>query len=63
MEEHDEKGISKQINEVSLLHSEENKPIILDKEKIDKQYVYRFFTRIIDIVGSSIGLILSSPLF
>lgn len=63
MEEHDEKGISKQIKEVSLLHSEENKPIILDKEKIDKQYVYRFFTRIIDIVGSSIGLILSSPLF
>lgn len=63
MEEYDEKGVSKQVKEVSLLHSEENKPIILDKEKINKQYVYRFFTRIIDIVGSSIGLILLSPLF
>ncbi|HFC9126683.1 TPA: sugar transferase [Enterococcus faecium] len=36
--------------------------IWLDKEKVEKRYIYLFFKRIIDIVGSIIGLILLSPL-
>ncbi len=34
----------------------------LDKEKVEKRYVYLFFKRMTDIVGSVIGLILASPL-
>lgn len=51
-------------NEVLLSSNSEVLPslVYLDKEKIEKRYIYLFFKRIIDIVGSIIGLILLSPL-
>ncbi|WP_420022104.1 sugar transferase [Candidatus Enterococcus willemsii] len=35
----------------------------IDREKVEKKYVYRFIKRIIDVLGSSIGLIVLSPIF
>lgn len=37
--------------------------IQLNKQKIDSKIIYRFFKRAIDILGSSIGLIVLLPLF
>lgn len=36
---------------------------ILDPESVEKRYIYLFIKRIIDLIGSSVGLILLSPLF
>ncbi|WP_231474351.1 sugar transferase [Enterococcus saccharolyticus] len=35
----------------------------IDSTKIEKKYIYRFIKRIIDILGSSIGLVILSPIF
>lgn len=40
-----------------------NNEINLSKEEIDSRYVYFFVKRLIDILGSFVGLILLSPLF
>ena len=63
MEEYDENRKLEQVTDVHLLHNQGNELIVLDKEKINHQYIYRFITRVIDIIGSGIGLILLSPLF
>lgn len=36
---------------------------LIDGTKIEKKYIYRFIKRIIDILGSLIGLIVLSPVF
>lgn len=36
---------------------------LIDGTKIEKKYIYRFIKRIIDILGSLIGLIVLSPIF
>lgn len=40
-----------------------NNEINLSKEEIDSRYFYFFVKRLIDIVGSFVGLILLLPLF
>jgi len=40
-----------------------NKEVTLSKEKIRKKYIYHFVTRLIDIMGSIIGLVFLSPVF
>ncbi|WP_274662135.1 sugar transferase, partial [Enterococcus lactis] len=47
------------LSRISEVHPNQ---VWLDKEKVEKRYVYLFFKRMIDIVGSIIGLILASPL-
>jgi len=39
------------------------KKIFIDKEKIESKVVYQFVKRVIDIIGSSLGLLVLSPLF
>ena len=43
------------------IHLTKMKP--LDKEKVNKRYIYYFTSRIVDIIGGTIGLIFLSPLF
>ena len=40
-----------------------NSGITIDKDKVSRKYIYRFLTRIIDIIGSMCGLIVLSPVF
>lgn len=47
------------LSRISEVHPNQ---VWLDKEKVEKRYIYLFFKRMIDIVGSIIGLILASPL-
>lgn len=42
---------------------EEHIKIILDRKKIDKEYLYRILKRLFDIVASFCGLIVLSPVF
>ncbi|MEE6729398.1 sugar transferase [Pediococcus pentosaceus] len=41
----------------------ENKKNIIDEDYQNKRYIYRFFKRTLDVIGSGIGLIILSPLF
>lgn len=45
-------------NDISI-----NSGITIDKDKVSRKYIYRFLTRIIDIIGSMCGLIVLSPVF
>lgn len=47
------------LSRISEVHPNQ---VWLDKEKVEKRYIYLFFKRMTDIVGSIIGLILASPL-
>jgi len=40
-----------------------NDKVYINKQKIDSRIVYHFVKRVIDIVGSSLGLLVLSPLF
>ena len=40
-----------------------NNKIILNKDKIEKHYFYRFTKRLFDILASLIGLVILSPVF
>lgn len=42
---------------------EKNNKIYLDRQKVEAKVVYHFIKRVIDICGSSLGLIVLSPLF
>jgi exopolysaccharide biosynthesis polyprenyl glycosylphosphotransferase len=42
---------------------EKNNKIYLDRQKVESKVVYHFIKRAIDICGSSLGLIVLSPLF
>ncbi|EKD5189094.1 sugar transferase, partial [Enterococcus faecalis] len=45
------------LSRISEVHPNQ---VWLDKEKVEKRCIYLFFKRMIDIIGSIIGLILAS---
>lgn len=39
------------------------RPVTLNQEKIDHRYAYRISKRVMDVIGSTIGLVVLSPVF